>query len=214
MLRSWTAALPVDAAAARWQRFAIETVPALQLAGLITVIVGGASLVIASHAGIPNPLLAWAAMIGGLAAGAVAGCLLPVARHEQLPEGSRYVPHRRRSGTPLPVGSLAALGWWPVRQMFARARPKTVARALVPVMVLMPLGTAADAALLVLGVSAAIGALVLLVSAVLSASRAAARWLQPLPLEPHVLARKVALPALIAIGAALSGVFLSGGTDR
>lgn len=199
--RSWTAALPIDAAAARWQAFAIETLPAVQMACLLTVV----------FVGVSGGLLPWAATIGGVAVGAVVSYLMPLARPEYLPEGSRYVPHRRRAGARLPVGSLSALGFWPVRQMFASARPKAVARAIMPILMLMPLGTQADAALLVLGVSAVIGALVLLVSAVSSVSRTAVRWLQPLPLAPATLAQEIATPALIVIccGAAIQSGLLA-----
>jgi len=193
--RSWTAALPVEPGAARLQAFVIGTVPAWRLAAVVALpCIGSRGL-----------WLPGAAMIGGLAAGVVVGLLIPPALPESLPEGSRYVPHRRRVGQPLPRGSLAALGAWPVRQMFASARPKTVARATVPVLLLVPMGSRADAVLVVLGLVAVIGALGLLLHALSSAGHSALRWLQPLPVRPGGLLWRIAGRAgwVIVLGAAL-----------
>ena len=58
---------------------------------------------------------------------------------------------------------LSALGSWPVRQMFAWAQPKIVARAMIPILVMMPLGTTADAAMVVIALFGVVGALLLIV---------------------------------------------------
>jgi hypothetical protein len=122
--------------------------------------------------------------------------LLTVTKQEENYEGSRYVPHRRRAETPIPPGSLSALGTWPLRQLFASARPKTISRAMVLVLLSVPLGSTAADAMLAIGLLTAIGSLVLLVAATISVSAKASRWLTPLPLGSGLLARKTLIPAL------------------
>jgi len=122
--------------------------------------------------------------------------LLPSTRPEEIYESSRYVPHRRRVETPIPTGSLSALGTWPVRQMFGSARPKTIARALIPVLLSVPLGSTAADVMLAIGLLTAIGALALLIAAAISVSAKASRWLKPLPIGSGLLARRILVPAL------------------
>jgi hypothetical protein len=193
--RSWTAALPVGRATVKWQALVIDTVPALILAGILAAIFGSLT-VIALAAGIPTPIIAWGAMTGGVMLGAGSSYLLPTGGHEEIYEGSRYVPHHRRRKTPVPTGSLAALGSWPVRQMFASARPKTIARALAPILVLVPVGSTAAGVMLAVGSLCAMGSLVLLVAAAISVSAKASRWLEPLPLASGRVARRTLIPAL------------------
>ncbi len=128
--------------------------------------------------------------------GAGLSYLLPAAKQEEIYESSRYVPHRRRAETAVPTGSLSALGSWPVRQMFASARPKTIARAMVPILVSVPLGSTAADAMVAIGLLTTIGVLVLLVAAAISVSAKASRWLKPLPLGSGLLARRTLIPAL------------------
>ena len=128
--------------------------------------------------------------------GAGLSYLLPSARQEEIYESPRHVPHRRRAETPIPRGSLSALGSWPLRQMFASARPKTIARAMIPILLSVPLGSTAADAMLAIGLLTAIGALVLLVAAAISVSARASRWLKPLPLGRGLLARTTLIPPL------------------
>jgi hypothetical protein len=193
---SWTAALPVERSIVKWQALAVDAVPALVLACGLAAMFGSLSLVALIDAGIPAPIGAWATTTGGVALGAGLSYLLPAARQEEMYESSRYVPHRRRAETPIPTGSLSALGSWPVRQMFGSARPKTIARAMIPILLSVPLGSTAADAMLAIGLLTAIGALVLLVAAAISVSAKASRWLKPLPIGSGLLARRTLIPAL------------------
>jgi hypothetical protein len=193
---SWTSALPVERSIVKWQALAVDSVPALVLACGLAAMFGSLSLVALIDAGIPAPIGAWATTTGGVVLGAGLSYLLPAARQEEMYESSRYVPHRRRAETPIPTGSLSALGSWPVRQMFGSARPKTIARAMIPILLSVPLGSTAADAMLAIGLLTAIGALVLLVAAAISVSAKASRWLKPLPIGSGLLARRTLIPAL------------------
>jgi hypothetical protein len=193
--RTWTAALPVERSTVKWQAIVVDSAPALVLACALAAMFGSLSLAL-FDAGIPAPIITWAATTGGIVLGAGLSYLLPSARPEELYESSRYVPHRRRAETPIPTGSLSALGSWPVRQMFGNARPKTIARAMIPILLSVPLGSTAADAMLAIGLLTAIGALVLLVTATISVSAKASRWLKPLPIAPGLLARRTLIPAL------------------
>jgi len=122
----------------------------------------------------------------------------------ELPPGSRYVPQRRAvRGAPLRP-SLASLGLWPLRAMFASLRPQAVARVAVPILVMMPLGTTADVALLAIGLSASLAAILLLLVWMWRIGGESRRWLQPLPLSGgrivgHIVAR--GLPAILGCAA-------------
>jgi hypothetical protein len=194
--RSWTAALPVERSTAKWQAIVVESVPALVLGCCLAAVFGSLSLIGLVTGSITAPIITWAATTGGVVLGAGLSYLLPSARQEEIYEGSRYVPHRRRAETPIPTGSLSALGSWPVRHMFASARPKTVARAMMPILLCVPLGSTAADAMLAIGLLTAIGILVLLVAAAISVSAKASRWLKPLPLGSSLLARMTLIPAL------------------
>ncbi len=194
--RSWIAALPVEKSTARWQAVALDSMPALVLAGVLAAIFGGLSLIALAATGMPAPTATWGVMTGGVALGAGLSYLLPAVKQEEVYEGSRYVPHRRRAETPTPTGSLSALGSWPVRQMFASARPKTIARAMLPILLSVPLGSTAADAMLAIGLVIAIGALLLLVVATVSVSARASAWLKPVPLGSGVLAQRTLIPAL------------------
>jgi len=194
--RSWTAALPVKRSTARWQAIAVESAPALVLACVLAAVFGSLSLIALADARMPVPIVTWAAMTGGIVVGAGLGYLLPSARPEEIYESSRYVPHRRRAETPIPTGSLSAIGRWPVRQMFASARPKTIARAMIPILLSVPLGSTAADVMLAIGLLMTLGALVLLVLAVIFVSAKASRWLRPLPLDSGLVARRTLIPAL------------------
>jgi len=197
--RSWLAALPVPAAIARWEAVAIETGPALGAIGIMATAFGMVALRVWSDRSSTDLADSWCAITGGIILGALIGYAVPLPKPEELPPGSRYVPQRRVREPPAPRPSLAALGAWPVREMFARARPKVVTRAIVPILLAMPLGSTADVAMVVIGLSAVVGAMVLLVTASVSVSKASYRWLGPLPLSGAVLARYLLTRALVWI---------------
>jgi hypothetical protein len=190
--RSWLAAVPIHRAVARWEAVMIETLPG-------TVLIAAFALVCAPHWRL------WACLSAGIAIGSLASYAIPAPKPLDLPPGSRYVPHKKAKGAPTVRPSLKALGLWPLRQMFAWAQPKMVARATIPIFLAMPLGTMADTAMVVVGFSAASGALFLLVSAAISAGAKARRWTTPLPLQVGILLRFFLVPTLCAI-AGLVGV--------
>jgi hypothetical protein len=86
--------------------------------------------------------------------------------------------------------------------MFAWAQPKAVARATIPILVMMPLGTMADTAMVVIALFAVAGALLLLCSSAIAVSRLAARWLAPLPVHASAVVRAILLPACAFIAGA------------
>jgi hypothetical protein len=200
-LRSWLAALPVPPLIARWESFCMGIAPAILFICHVTLAFGAVLPLAAFDRSIARGALfsTWLAIMGAVIAGALFGTVLPPPKAEDLPPGSRYVPHRRVFGTVLPKPSLSALGIWPVRRMFAAARPKYVARATMAVLLLMPLGTLAYAAMLVVGLAAVGGGVVVLIFAIVDVSRATSRWLQPLPLRSAALARHVLSRPLAAI---------------
>lgn len=194
--RSWTAALPVERSTAKWQAIAVESAPAFVLACVLTAIFGSLSLIADFNTGIPAPIFTWVATTGGIMLGAGLSYLLPSLRQEEIYESSRYVPRRRRTEPAIITGSLSALGSWPVRQMFGSARPKTVARVMIPILLSVPLGSTAGDAILAIGLLTTIGAVLLLVAAAISVSGKASRWLKPLPLSSGLVARRTVMPAL------------------
>jgi len=196
--RSWISALPVKRSTARWEALAIETAPALAMASALILAFAVVSMVVAFNPGISAmaPIATGLQMTAGAVLGTLVSYALPAAKSFDLPPGSRYVPHRRAAGLRLPEGSLRALGIWPVRQMFASARPRAVARATLPILLMVPMGSSADSAMLVIAMFTVIAALVLLVSAMASVSARGSRWLQPLPLNSSLLARILLTPAL------------------
>jgi hypothetical protein len=201
--RSWLSALPIHPATARWETVVIETAP---LVAAIGASAAAFAIVWVFAAGIPKmELVATCVAINtGAVVGALLSYLAPAPKAVDLPPGSRYVPQRRRVGASSPIPSLSALGRWPVRQMFASARPKAVVRAVIPILLLMPLGSSADTAMLVIAAFAAMGAILLLVAATISVSNACSRWLQPLPLKVVVLACNLMIRPLAVIFCATS----------
>jgi hypothetical protein len=192
--RSWIAALPVESSIARWTTLAMELAPSLMWICLFMV---------------TAPFSTGLAMSGGVAFGALVSYWAPAPTAIEPAPGSRYVPHRRSVQDPFPRGSLSALGAWPVRRMFASARPKAVARATIPVLVMMPMGASADSAMLVIGIFAVVGAFALLLSAVIAVNGHASRWLLPLPLAASVLTRHVLARSLaVMLGMAATEAWL------
>ena len=211
--RSWLAAVPVRSSIARWEGLLIETLPALAAlaalaaASALDVLV----LALARGAEIAAPLAVFAYLGGGIALGVIGSYLIPQPTLAELPPGSRYVPHPRLNRSAPIRPALTALGHWPIRQMFAWAQPKIVARAAIPILVMMPMGTTADAAMVVIALFGVSGALVLLWSAVISVSRLARRWLAPVPVRAGAAIRAFLLPAcgvIVAAGAVLALLLL------
>jgi hypothetical protein len=200
--RSWLAALAVRRRAAFIESRVLESIPAGALLGVLAL--ATATLVAVAAARDVGPLNSLMKAGGTVAAAVVLGALcsylIPPGRDEDLPPGSRYVPHRRRTGPPLPIASLTGLADWPVRRLFATLRPKVVTRAALPVLLAVPLGAGADSALLMLGITAMSAALLLLIVSIERASRAAQRWLQPASLRSSVLCRALLARALVALG--------------
>ena len=197
---------------AHWQALLIERFPPLAaVAALSGVYIAVAALAaFTAGRGGGSALTVWASMCGGVIVGAIASYALPSPRHIDLPPGSRYVPHRRVAKTAAVQPSLQALGIWPLRLVFARAQPKLVARAILPILVLMPIGTSATAALCVIAIYVVAGALLLLIPAAISVSSKVRGWVAPLPVRACSLMQAVLIPTIIAIvgASAAEGLFL------
>lgn len=207
--RSWLGALPVSPRARR-----VEAIT-LQLAPLIAalVLVSGLSLLAVAAfavAGLPVGacFIAWRSLLLGTMLGAMGGLAAPLPKPVVLHPGSRYVPRVTRGRRPVP--SLAALGIWPIRRMFSMLQPKALSRAALPLLVMMPLGTTAAAAMVWIGLMGALTALVFLAVSIVSVTQAARDWLKPLPLSSRRLGRVVAGRSLIAmVGIAAAAVWLT-----
>jgi len=202
--RSWLAAVPVSAATARWESLLIETLPAIIAVGVLTIasICYSLVLIVTKRADVFAPFAVWAALSAGIAAGVLGSFFVPQPRPVDLPPGSRYVPHPKLKRAAKFRPSLSALGSWPIRQAFAWAQPKIVSRATIPILVIMPLGTTADSAMVVIAVFGIVGVLLLVWSGVISASRWARRWLAPLPVRSGEVIRAFLRPACAVIVAA------------
>lgn len=192
--RSWLAAVPVKTATARWEAFLIETLPASAAIAIISL----AAVVALSAAA----WVAWSYISAGIVAGVLLSFLVPRPKAVDLPPGSRYVPQPKFGRTTAIRPSLSALGHWPIRQMFAWAQPKTVARATIPIFVMLPMGTTADAAMIAIALFGVLGVLSLLCSAMILVSRLARRWLAPLPAHAGAVIRAILLPACGVIAGA------------
>ena len=210
--RSWLAALPVKPKIARWETLLIEMYPAavavVALTGVFVAVAILAAFMPVSRGAPALPV--WATMSGGVILGAILSYLIPDPKPADLPPGSRYVPHGRSTRTSLLRPSLKALGVWPLRLMFARAQPALVARAILPILVMMPIGTSAAAALGIIAIYAVAGALLLLIPAVISVSGLGNIWMAPLPVRGSSMALAVLIPSLVAIlgASAAEGLFL------
>jgi hypothetical protein len=210
--RSWLAAVPTRRLQARWEALIIETLPATTALVVLTVLGLSAGLVLAFAGGRQSGALfsVWATLGVGVAIGVVVGYAMPTPKPVDSPPGSRYVPHHNANRAAKIRPSLAALGALPVRQMFAWAQPKMVARATVPILLMMPMGTNADVAMGAIAVFGVNGALVLLCMAAIRLSDRVRRWMAPLPARPGVLTRTFLLPTFaVLVGAsAFEGLLL------
>jgi hypothetical protein len=194
--RSWLAAVPIRSRTARWEALVIETLPATAAVVALAVLGVSAALVLelAHRADNASLFVVFAALSAGVAIGVIVSYAMPAPKPVDLPPGSRYVPHKKTHRAAKIKPSLAALGLWPVRQMFAWAQPKMVARATIPVLLSMGIGTTADTAMLTLGLFAVTAALLLLLPAVISTSMLVRRWMAPLPVRAGIMMRALLLP--------------------
>lgn len=201
---SWLAALPIRRAAARWESLIIDMAPAAAAVAALAVIFLAAAIALAfvpGSSGI-SAVSVCAAMSAGVIGGAIFSYAIPAPKPIDLPPGSRYVPHRRPRRFSALRPSLKALGYWPVRQMFARAQPRMVSRATLPLLVMMPLGTMADTAMVVIGLFLTTGALSLLIPSAISVSVQLRRWVAPLPVRAGRVLRAYLVPSLAVIAGA------------
>jgi hypothetical protein len=203
-LRSWLAAVPVRAMTARWEAFLIETLPASIAVAALCLLAALLSLTLAfsTQPNFTAIFVVWGYFTAGVVSGVALSFLIPMPKPVDLPPGSRYVPKLRTHRAAGIRPSLSSLGRWPIRQMFAWAQPKVVARVLIPVLVMMPLGTRADDAMIAVALFVVLFAMTLLSSAVISVSRAAQRWLAPVPVRRAAIIRAFLLPACGMITAA------------
>lgn len=202
--KSWLAAVPIRPSTARWEALLIETFPATAAVVALTVVCLSAGAVFALSGRVESVslLTAWGCLSAGVAIGAIVSYAVPAPKPLDLPPGSRYVPHGKAKRTAQIRPSLAALGYWPVRQMFAWAQPKLVARATAPILLSMGLGTTADMAMIVIALSGVIGALLLLLPAAISTSVSVRRWMAPLPVRAGDMLRAFLLPTIgVILGA-------------
>jgi hypothetical protein len=202
--KSWLAAVPVRSATARWETLAIETLPATATIAALTVMaaISAAALALLPHApGLPL-WVTWAYLILGLAFGVLMSYFIPAPKAVDLPPGSRYVPHTPTKRAAQIQPSLRSLQFWPVRQVFAWLQPKMVARATIPILVMMPMGTTADTGLVVIAMFGVAGALMLCCSAAIAVSRLARSWLSSLPMRDGAAVRALLNPAIAIILAA------------
>jgi hypothetical protein len=209
--RSWLAALPIRPRAARWEMLRIEMLPATAAVAAFTfafVVVASVCVLAPDRQGAPPQL--WACFCGAVLLGAIGSFAIRTPKPIDMQPGSRYVPKQRvMKGRPIRP-SLAALGRWPVRQMFAQAQPKLVARATLPVLLSMGMGSTADTAMVALGLLAASGALALLIPAAISASVVVAGWMAPLPIGMQAVLRALLGRALaVILGASLLDGFFA-----
>jgi hypothetical protein len=197
--RSWLAALPISPRIRRIEALALQVGPVLAMMvlicglGLLTsamLALGGLSA--------KSGLVAWRSLLLGTFLGVGGGLIVPHPRPVSPYPGSRYVPHRAAPGRH-PVPSLAGLAIWPIRSMFAMLRPKTLSRTLLPVLIMMPLGTTAASGMVWIGIFIAWAALLSLIASVGSVFRAARRWLKPLPLPVGRLGFAISRRAVVVI---------------
>jgi hypothetical protein len=202
-------ALPISARARRLEALTLILAPLMA----VLLLVSGVSLLTGTTlaiAGLPagGCLVTWQALLVGALLGGIVGLAFPPTKPVVPYPGSRYVPHRATRGR-RPAPSLAALGIWPIRRMFALLQPKTLARTALPLMLMVPLQTAAAAAMIWLGVAGLITALLFLTISIAQVLRAARHWLKPLPLSSGRLRRLVIGRALlVAAGIAAVAVWL------
>jgi len=206
--RSWLAAVPVAPLVARAESLALTMAPVIWICAAVTLLfLTAAAAALVEAMPTAHLTAAYGAAMAGLSLGTLVSYLMPLARPEALPPGSRYVPKSgARRARPLEP-SLAPLGIWAVRHVFASARPEAVTRATIPVLLLMPLGTFADAAMLVLAIAAVSVAMLMLIVATLKVYASSASWLRPLPVRRATLARHVVLRPLAAF--AIAAVILT-----
>jgi hypothetical protein len=197
---SWLAALPLAAGMRRLEAATLQLAPL----ALLLIAAGAAYLLVRwrfAGGGIGPAALdaVGRSLLSGALAGAAVGGAWPLPKPQFPPPGSRYVPPRAASAR---RGFRGAewLGHWPVRRSFAFAQPKTLSRTVLPLLILMPMGTSAAAALLAVALLGGMTAAVFVVASLLSVTGEAGRWLQPLPIAAGRLARLLWPRSLAVLG--------------
>jgi hypothetical protein len=208
--RSWLAALPVSRNARRVEALVLPLTPIIVTLAVISGFdIAMGAIFLSSGLSVGALFVAWRSLLLGALLGAAIGLAVPTPKAVTPHPGSRYVPHRFTRGR-RPEPSISALGIWPIRRMFAMLQPKTLSRAVIPVLLLMPLGSTAASAMVWLGLFGALTAFIFLVISVVWVARAARHWLKPLPLPPHRLKRVVAARALLVMaGIGATAVWLA-----
>ncbi len=195
--RSWLVALPVQPWQTAVDALTIELAPlGIALIFLSMVFVcEGIALNAIDDVGVVVLMASVSITIGALLS-----YLVPAPKLADTPPGSRYVPHRASEVAPLRP-SLKALGIWSIRQMFASAQPKIVARTVLPILLAVPMGASAAAGLGFILVFTFAAGVLLLVSAMITTSYSAGRWLEPLPISTRTIFWRITLPpSLVSVG--------------
>jgi hypothetical protein len=142
--RSWLAALPISSRGRRIEALALQLGPVITATVLISCFCLLTSVMLAlAGLSAKSCLVAWRTVLQGTFLGVGGGLIVPHSKPLSPYPGSRYVPHRTTPGRH-PVPSLGGLAIWPIRSMFAMLRPKNLSRTLLPVLIVMPLGTTTE----------------------------------------------------------------------
>jgi hypothetical protein len=197
--RSWLAALPISPHVRRIDALALQVGPVIA----VMVLTSGLGLLTSAMLAVAGLsakgcLVVWRSLLLGTFLGTGGGLIVPHPKAMSPHPGSRYVPQRATTGRH-PVPSLGGLAIWPIRSMFAMLRPKILSRTLLPVLIMMPLGTTAAAAMVWVGIFGAWTALLFLIVSVVFVFQAARRWLKPLPLSVRRLGFAISGRALIVM---------------
>jgi hypothetical protein len=207
--RTWTSALPVAAHARRTETLVFAAGPALVCGtvALVSAAMLGAAAAAARMS--PAPFAPAAATLLGLLGGLALSFAIPRSKGRLEYEGSRYVPARRIAVSSEPRASLAPLAIWPIRHLFASARPRLISRSLIPVLLSVGIGATASDVMLVVGMVGALAAIVVLIFAVGEVTSAAWWYVQSTSLGVRRLSRTVLsrVPFAIAIAGALAAWF-------
>jgi hypothetical protein len=141
--------------------------------------------------------------------GTAASYLLPVARAIDPLPGSRYVPQKSQRREASITASFKSLRMLPIRQVFAQATPKRIARSLMVILLSIGLQTFVDGALITIGICAMTGIQLLLALSLISTTLFTQSWLQPLPICPSRIILRAWYPSLaVTIGGSIFELYL------
>jgi hypothetical protein len=118
-------------------------------------------------------------IVGAIAGGALLGWWLP----RRLPQPAAAISTQLGLARPARVAALGGLTGWATIQARAWLPPRTIARLIVPVMLLLPMGTSGNLAVAI-GASWTLALyLFVLLRATVLVAREAAAWLRPTPVS-------------------------------